>query len=72
MRRHVSTLVSSSSDAVVRGVQMWVDSVQRLPALPGIPALDVTTAVDAVFDLAEQVLATQREITKAVLRAVTP
>ena len=73
MRRHlITTLLSSSSDAVVRGVEMWAESVQRLPGLPGIPGPDVTTVVDAAFDLAEQVLAAQRQLTKAVLRAVTP
>lgn len=37
----------------------------------GLTLPDLTAAVDQTFDLAEQVLAAQRELTKAVLRAAT-
>ena len=51
----------------------WAESVQRRSSGVGPPAPDLlTTWVDTAFDLAEQVLATQRALAKAVLRAVTP
>lgn len=69
---HLTTFPSQVQDAVAGAVRTWTESVQRLSTVQDAPVPDLTTVVDVAFDLAEQVLATQREITKAVLRAVTP
>ncbi len=40
-------------------------------SLPGLSVSDLMAAVDQAFDVAEQVLTAQREMTKAVLRVLT-
>ncbi len=69
---HLTTFATQSQDAMAGAARNWAQSVQRLSSGFGTPAGDPTALVDVVFDLAEQVLATQRELTKAVLRALTP
>lgn len=66
---HFTTFVTQSQDAMAGAARTWAQSAQRLPSGFGTPAADPTAWVDVVFDLAEQVLATQRQLTKAVLRA---
>ena len=70
LQDHLTTFAGQSQDALGGAARAWAQSVQRLPSPFGAPAADPTAMVDIFFDLAEQVLATQREITKAVLRAV--
>jgi hypothetical protein len=67
-----TTFAGQGQDALAGAARTWAESVQRLSSALGTPAADPTALVDIAFDLAEQVLATQRELTKAVLRAVTP
>ena len=67
MRNHIETLVTSSQDAAQGAFRTWAESVQALSRVPG-SAADPLAVVDQVFDLAEQVLATQREMTKAWLQ----
>ena len=69
---HVTTFTSQSQDAMAGAARTWAESVQRLSSALGTPVADPAALVDIAFDLAEQVLATQRELTKAVLRAVAP
>ena len=68
----VTTFTSQSQDALAGAARTWAESVQRLSSAFGTPVVEPTALVDIAFDLAEQVLATQRELTKAVLRAVAP
>lgn len=68
---HLTTFATQSQDAMAGAARTWAQSVQRLSSGFGTPAADPAALVDVVFDLAEQVLATQRELTKAVLRAFT-
>jgi hypothetical protein len=72
LQDHLSTFADQSQDALAGAARAWAESVQRLSSPFGTPAADPAAMVDLVFDLAEQVLATQRALTKAVLRAVTP
>lgn len=67
-----TSFVSEGHDALTGTSRIWAESVQRLSSTLGAPVADPTALVDIAFDLAEQVLATQRELTKAVLRAVAP
>ena len=66
------TLTDQSQEAMSGAARTWAHTVQRLSSPAGAPGGDPTALVDAVFDLAEQVLATQRALTKAVLRALVP
>ncbi len=70
LQDHLLTFVDQSQEALSGAARAWTQSVQRLTNPVGTPATDPTALVDVVFDLAEQVLATQRELTKAVVRAV--
>lgn len=72
LQDHLSTFADQSQNALTGATRAWAQTVQRLSSPFGTPAPDPTAVVDVVFDLAEQVLATQRALTKAVLRAVTP
>jgi hypothetical protein len=67
VRNHIETFITKSQDAAQGTVRAWAQSVQALSRTPG-GAADPLALVDQVFDLAEQVLSTQREMTKAVLR----
>jgi len=66
-----STLLSAvreSQAAVIDVIHAWTDIAQQLTRdlrLP-IPRIDLNEAVDRVFDVAEQTLATQREIALTV------
>lgn len=72
MHEHLRTFATQSRDALDGAARTWAESAQHLSRVPATPVPDLTAVVDMVFDLAEQVLATQRELTKALLRAVTP
>ena len=72
MQDHFTTLTSQSQDAMTGALRTWAESMQGMFGVPGTPAPDLITFVDITFDFAEKVLATQREITKAILRALTP
>jgi len=61
-----------SQDAVTTAVRTWTQAVKAYSgAFAGRPAElpDVQAAVNAAFDLAEQLLHDQRELVKAVLTA---
>lgn len=66
------TFADESQQALAGAARTWTQSAQRLSSAFSAPAAPPTALVDVVFDLAEQVLATQRALTKAVLRAVIP
>ena len=70
LQDHLTTFADQSQDALGGAARAWAQSVQRMTSPFGPPAADPAAVVDVFFDLAEQVLATQRELTKAVLRAV--
>lgn len=58
-------LATRSQEAVTTAVRTWTDSVQSFTSRlnPGrTPLADLTGVVDQYFDLAEKVLANQREI----------
>jgi hypothetical protein len=60
------------ADAVTTAVRTWTQTVKACsPTFAGRPAElpDVQAAVNAAFDLAEQLLHDQRELVKAVLGA---
>ena len=63
-------IAKQGQDAVTGAVRTWADAVQRLSGQPGASVPDMTAVVDNAFDLAERLLATQREFTKSVLQAV--
>ena len=71
MQDQFTTIAKQGQDAVTSAVRTWAESVQRLSGQQGGAGPDVSAVVDNAFDLAERMLATQREFTKAVLRAVT-
>lgn len=72
MRNHIETLITHGQDAAQGAVRTWAESVQALSRVPGTADAPLAL-VDQLFDLAEQVLATQREMTKAVLQlALSP
>jgi len=72
LQDHLLTFADQSQDAVTGATRAWAQWVQHLSSGFGTPAAAPTAMVDVVFDLAEQVLATQRALIKAVLRAVVP
>lgn len=72
LQDHLVNAADQGSEALAGAARVWAQSVQRLASPLRTPAADPTAMVDVVFDLAEQVLATQRALIKAVLRAVVP
>lgn len=62
-------LAKQGQEAITGAVRTWADAVQRLSPQPGGAVPDVSAVVDSAFDLAERMLATQREFTKSVLSA---
>ena len=72
LQDHLTTLATQTQDAMAGAARTWAESVQRLSTGAGLPVSHLTTWVDVTFDLAEQALATQRALAKAVLRAVIP
>jgi hypothetical protein len=67
VRNRIGTFITQGQDAAQGTMRAWAESVQALSRAPG-STVDPLALVDQVFDLAQQVLATQREMTKAVLR----
>lgn len=65
-----AVITDQGQDAVAGAMRTWAQSVQQLSSLPGTPTADPLAAVDKFFDFAEQVLAAQRELAKAVLSVV--
>jgi len=66
-----------SQEAVVDGVRAWSEAIEKVALpLPSNPLADQLPkpidAVDAAFDLAEQLLATQREFAHNLLGAAEP
>jgi hypothetical protein len=58
--------------AYIDAMKLWADSVQKVVgALPTPDAKMLHDVVDGYFDVAEQVLVTQREFAKSVLAATT-
>ncbi|MFI5046181.1 MAG: hypothetical protein ACHQIG_03880 [Acidimicrobiia bacterium] len=73
------TGIKQSQELAAAGVSAWVDfagkaftmpSVDALPA--GFPTVDPQEIIDVSFGLAEEVLATQKQLVTKVLEAVTP
>lgn len=62
-------IAKQGQEAITGAVRTWADAVQRLSPAPGGAVPDVSAVVDSAFDLAERMLATQREFTKSVLSA---
>lgn len=66
-------IAKRSQDAVADSLRTWTETVQGFAGQfaggtrPQLP--DTTVAVDRVFDLAEQMLAQQRELAKTVVGA---
>lgn len=56
-------------DAITTAVQIWTDSVQRFFPVSNTRLRGAVEAVDTMFDFAEQMLVTQRELTKSLLTA---
>ena len=65
-----SKIAQQGQEAVTGAVRTWAEAVQRLSGQQGNNMPDVSAVVDNAFDLAERLLATQREFTKSVLQAV--
>ena len=65
-----SKIAQQGQEAVTGAVRTWAEAVQRLSGQQGTNMPDVSAVVDNAFDLAERLLATQREFTKSVLQAV--
>ena len=65
-----SKIAQQGQEAVNGAVRTWAEAVQRLSGQQGTNMPDVSAVVDNAFDLAERLLATQREFTKSVLQAV--
>ena len=65
-----SKIAQQGQEAVNGAVRTWAEAVQRLSGQQGTTMPDVSAVVDNAFDLAERLLATQREFTKSVLQAV--
>ncbi|WP_232666113.1 hypothetical protein [Pseudonocardia sp. TRM90224] len=60
--------VTRAQEAVTAAVRTWTDTV--LSSLSGVQALpDATAVVDRYFEIAQQVLDTQREFAHSVLAA---
>ena len=66
----LSKIAQQGQEAVAGAVRTWAEAVQRLSGQQGNNMPDVSAVVDNAFDLAERLLATQREFTKSVLQAV--
>lgn len=73
LQDQISTFATRGQEALGSAVRVWTEEAARLSgplaAVPDVATL--TVLVDAWFDLAEQVLATQREAAKAVLQALS-
>ena len=76
----ITAITQQSQDVVNGALRSWAEAVERVTGLagtagnggggmPGAP--DPTAMVAAAFDLAERVLATQRELTLALVRTLT-
>ena len=78
----IAALTQQSQDAMSGALRTWAQAVERLTGMAsgtgpvgsaGVPGAvpDLTAMVAASFDMAEQVLATQRELTLALVRTMT-
>ena len=74
---HLAGLAQQSQDVLTGALRTWAQTTERMTGLaggsglPGVGAPDLTALVTAGFDLAEQVLGSQREVTLALVRALT-
>lgn len=66
----LAVITDQGQDAAAGAMRAWAQTVQQFSRLPGTPAADPLAMVDQFFDFAEQVLAAQRELAKAVLSVV--
>ena len=73
------TSIKQSQELAVAGVSAWVDfagkafTMPSLDALPaGFPTVDPQELIDVSFGLAEEILATQKQLASKLLEAVTP
>lgn len=74
----MTTSQETMTDAARRGqeamnsvMQMWADAFQKFLPVSDTRLRGAVEAVDGMYDLAEQILLTQREFTKSVLAATT-
>ena len=66
----IANIAKQGQEAVTGAMRTWAETVQRLAGQAGGSAPDVSAVVDNAFDLAERLLATQREFTKNMLQAL--
>jgi len=73
------TSIKQGQELAVAGVSAWVDfagkafTMPSLDSLPsGFPAVDPQEIIDVSFGLAEEVLATQKQLATKIIEAVTP
>jgi len=77
VQEQVLETVRKSQEAVVNGVRAWSEAIKKVALpLPSYPLADQLPkpidAVDGAFDLAEQLLAAQREFAHNLLGVAEP
>jgi hypothetical protein len=77
VQEQILQTIGKSQDAVVDGIRAWSQAIEKIALpLPSNPLADQlpkpADAVDAAFDLAEQLLAAQREFAHNLLGAAEP
>src|SRR6266536_1292695 len=77
VQEQILETVRTSQEAVVNGVRAWSEAIKKVALpLPSYPLAEQlpkpVDAVDSAFDLAEQLLAAQREFAHSLLGAAAP
>lgn len=60
-----------SQEALTRAVRIWVDSLDKFTPTSHVRWHSAAEVVDAMFDFADHMLASQREFTKVLVAATT-
>lgn len=72
----IAAMTQQGQDVLSGALRTWAQGAERMTGLAGAAAspsgaMDPVALVETAFDLAEQVLAVQRRVTVAVVRALT-
>ncbi len=73
---HIAAMTQQGQDVMTGALRTWAQATERMTGLASGAAAprgaaDAVALVEAAFDLAEQVLAAQRRLTVAAVRAMT-
>jgi hypothetical protein len=72
------TSLKQGQELAAAGVTAWVDfagkalTLPAMPSLDAVPTIDPQELIDVSFGLAEEILATQKQLATKVLEVVAP